>query len=756
MKQQYLGNFLRYVNNSIFTNQTKYQLETLSIHSIIKDSPSPVAILDTDMRFIGHSDVWLETFATNINSIIGKSYYEVLPNLPDIFRKIHQDCLNGKSNQSKGKKFIYPNGSVQWLKWKVNNWKDEDGEIRGLIIVEEDITDTKRREELLQQAESVARIGGWEIDMITNVVYWTKVTKEIHEVPKDYTPNIEEGINFYKEGEHREEITQLVSEAMANGTPWDTELILVTAKGNELWVRAKGEVEIMDGKCTRIYGTFQDINEKKKTELNFLEVTGRLRIATRGANVGIWDYNIIHNKLVWDDSMYLLYGIDKNDFEGEYEAWQSGLHPDDKERGDLEIGKAIAGEKEFDTEFRVIWPNGEIRHIRAIAVTERDASGKATKMTGTNWDITELKTAQMMLRKSEESFMGAFENSNIGMALVGLDGKWIKVNQSLCISLGFKEKELMQMSFQDITHPEDLNLDFSMLEKLVEGKEQSYQIEKRYYHKEGHIVYGILAVTAVRDINGELSHFISQITDISSRIIAEEKLTRLVAVTGEQNESLLNFAHIVSHNLRSHSSNLSMLTGFLSKEADAKEQKNLTKMLCDASDSLNETILHLNEVVQVKAGAIEKMNHVNIHDTLKSVEKNLSLLILEKNAKCIIEIPEKFKIKGIPAYLDSIFLNLITNSIKYSSPERPPIIKIKSQRIGDKIIMTFADNGLGIDLDRHGDKLFGMYKTFHRNKDAKGIGLFITKNQIEAMNGKIEVASTVNKGTTFTLYFEAN
>ena len=604
-------------------------METLTINSIITDSPAPVAILDTEMRFIAHSDVWRETFVSSSDSIIGKSYYEALPNLPDIFRKIHKDCLKGTSNENKGKKFVSQNGAVQWLKWKIKNWKSEDGKIGGIIVVQEDITEAKRREELLQIAESVARIGGWEVDMATNTVYWTQVTEEIHEVPEGYIPNLEEGINFYKAGAHREKITQLVSDSMADGKPWDTELIIVTAKGNELWVRSKGEAEIVDGKCVRIYGTFQDIDEKKKTELNFLEATERLEIATKGAKIGIWDYDILQNKLVWDDNMYRLYNIDKKDFNGEYEAWQSGLHPDDKEPGALEIEKAITGEKEFDTEFRVIWPNGEIRHIRALAVTQRDSDGKAIKMTGTNWDITD-------------------------------------------------------------------------------------------------------------------------------RIEAEKKLQKLVEVTTDQNESLLNFAHIVSHNLRSHSANLSMLTGFLGKEQDIEEQKNLIRMLSDASSSLNETILHLNEVVQVRADALEKMKFINLYDTLENVQKNLSVLVQEKNVKYSIDIPKKLKVRGIPAYLDSIFLNLITNSIKYSSPERSPKIKIKAQKIENKIKITFTDNGLGIDLDRHGDKLFGMYKTFHRNKDAKGIGLFITKNQMEAMNGKIEVASKVDEGTTFTLCFDAN
>ena len=178
-------------------------------------------------------------------------------------------------------------------------------------------------------------------------------------------------------------------------------------------------------------------------------------------------------------------------------------------------------------------------------------------------------------------------------------------------------------------------------------------------------------------------------------------------------------------------------------------------MLSDASTSLDDTVMHLNDVVQIKVGASEKMKPINLLETLLNVEKNLGLLLQEKNASCEIDIPENLNVMAIPAYLDSILLNLFTNALKYSSPDRNPIIKISSEQIDEKIKLILSDNGLGIDLKRHREKLFGMYKTFHRNKDAKGIGLFITKNQIEAMNGKIEVESVVDVGTTFSLYFES-
>ena len=199
-----------------------------------------------------------------------------------------------------------------------------------------------------------------------------------------------------------------------------------------------------------------------------------------------------------------------------------------------------------------------------------------------------------------------------------------------------------------------------------------------------------------------------------------------------------------------------MLSSFLIKEKNEEERKKLIRMIDEASSGLNETVQHLNEVVHVKTSVDGNMASINLHTALKNVEKNISTLFKEKEVICEIDVPKTHNLKAVPAYLDSILLNLFTNSVKYSALNRQPHIMVSSKIDGNKVVVAFSDNGQGIDLDRHGNKIFGMYKTFHGNKDAKGIGLFITKNQIEAMNGKIEVESTVNVGTTFNLYFEAN
>ena len=729
-------------------------MKTLATDFLLKESPNAIAIVDTKLNFINYSNQWQSDFTPNKIDIIGKHLFDVIAEMPILFNNAIQVGLSDKENINAGQKFILPSGKVQWLKWKISPIRNDINILEGLVIYLEDITADKRELELLQTAETVARIGGWEVDLQKNSLYWTKTTKDIHEVPQDFIPDLAQGINFYKEGIHRDKITELVSAAIEEGKPWDTELIIITAKGNEIWVRAKGEVEAVNDKPIRIIGTFQDIDERKKVELAHEEISERLKIATQTVQIGIWEYDLTKNELVWDSAMYKIFGIDKNQFSGVFEAWKSAIHPDDKEKAIKATNDAILGLKDFDEEFRILLKNGEVKYIKGLSKTIRNLKGTAIKMTGANWDITELRSTELRLKKSKELFAETFDSASIGMAIVSPDFRWLKVNKSMSNSLGYSEKELLEMKTTDITHPDDLDKSAAHHEHAYKGLKKPYQIEKRYFHKDGHLVHVILGVTMVKDINGNPSHTIAQFLDITDRIEDKKKLETLVEVTKSQNESLMNFAHIVSHNLRSHSTNMTMLAKFLLQEEDEKELKNINRMISDAAESLSETITHLNDVVQVKTGGLENLQSTSVLNTIEHIKKSIGGLLEEQDAIIKIDVNKSHFVNVVPAYLESIFLNILTNALKYSSIDRIPVIEIKSELKKETVLIIFKDNGQGIDLKRHGDKIFGMYKTFHNHKDARGIGLFITKNQIEAMSGSIKIESVVDQGTT--IFIELN
>jgi signal transduction histidine kinase len=241
--------------------------------------------------------------------------------------------------------------------------------------------------------------------------------------------------------------------------------------------------------------------------------------------------------------------------------------------------------------------------------------------------------------------------------------------------------------------------------------------------------------------------------DINIEKLKEISLEKSIKLIASQNSRLFNFAHIVSHNLRSHSSNLQLTLQLLNTIDSEKEEKELKSSLLSISQSLNDTITHLNEIVSVQSKAQNEKKEVFFDEVLQTVKNAINRQILDTNAEIYSDFSEIPSIQYIPAYMESIFLNLISNSIKYRDPERSPEIDIFTYTDEDGEYLMFKDNGLGIDLEKYGSKIFNMYQTFHDNSDAVGIGLFITKNQVEAMQGSISIESKVGQGSIIKIKF---
>ncbi|KAA5824202.1 PAS domain S-box protein [Algibacter amylolyticus] len=354
----------------------------------------------------------------------------------------------------------------------------------------------------------------------------------------------------------------------------------------------------------------------------------------------------------------------------------------------------------------------------------------------------------------EQLFKNIFDFANGGLAIVSLKGKWVKVNDSLATYLGYSKEELYKLSFQQITHKKDLNIDLENMRLLIKGEIDKYQIEKRYFHKNGNIVWALISVSLLRDDHGEPIYFIAQILDITSSKESKSQLKILLELAQEQNNRLTNFADIVTHNLKTHTSNLSTLVSFLEEEAHDLVQDENFELLKGSVINLTQTVSHLTEIAKIKSVDENKIEALNLYTFVSQAIYNISAIA--KNKNCVIEnhVDKDHLINAIPAYLDSIILNFLSNAIKYRDQTRDTVIKLSSQIENDHVAFHIEDNGLGIDLDKFGDSLFQMYKTFHYNDDALGIGLFITKAHIEALGGHVKVKSEVGIGTVFSVCFK--
>ena len=366
----------------------------------------------------------------------------------------------------------------------------------------------------------------------------------------------------------------------------------------------------------------------------------------------------------------------------------------------------------------------------------------------------------MKALRPEENFSSAydvldrvFNHTYNGIAVVSMEGYWLKMNKSVCDIFGYTRSELFNMDIDNIVFIEDLGVHEEKYQNLIHGKIDKYRVKQRYFHKDGSIIWVLIYVSLVYFKEGR-PHMIWQFTDVTERQKDQDKLKAMLSVATEQNERLTSFADIVTHNLRSHSGNLSTITEFLEDDISGLNENKNYKLLKMAVENLQETVSHLTEVAKIKEVEPSKMEALNLYSYVQKAMYNIIAMAQNANAVIYNEIDEDLFVKGIPAYLDSIVLNFLSNAIKYKSKKRTPIIELKSSVEDDFVVFKVKDNGLGIDMKKFGDKIFEMYKTFHLNKDAIGIGLFITKNHIESLGGKVEVKSEVDVGTEFSIYLK--
>lgn len=346
-----------------------------------------------------------------------------------------------------------------------------------------------------------------------------------------------------------------------------------------------------------------------------------------------------------------------------------------------------------------------------------------------------------------------FNNTYNGIAIVNLEGNWLKVNDSVCDLLGYTRWELFNMDIHNIIYVEDLGVHEEKYDKLITGKIDKYRVKQRYFHKDGSILWVLIYVSLVYFKEGK-PYMIWQFNDVTNRQKNLDKLRSMLSVVEDQNERLTSFANIVTHNLRSHSGNLSAIADFLEDDFSEITDNDYFILLRKALENLEETVSHLTEIAKIREIEDSKMETLNLYDYVEKAMYNIIAMAQNANAVIYNEIDDRHMVKGIPAYLDSIILNFLTNAIKYRSEKRAPIIELTSYLEDDYVVFLVKDNGLGIDMDKFGENIFQMYKTFHYNEDAIGIGLFITKNHIESIGGKVSVTSEVDVGTEFSIYLK--
>lgn len=374
--------------------------------SLVSITNQQGVIIEVNEEFCNVSKYDREELIGNTHAIINSKYHDI-----SFWKKMWKTIASG--NVWKGDiKNKAKDGSYYWVHTAISPIRNHEGKIDKYISVRQDITERKEAEEsllitagILNSAEKIAKLGGWELDLTTGKTKWTDQVYRIHEVGKDFDHDKSNGIEFYHP-EYRPVISRAIEECMQYHTPFDVECKFITAKKNERWVRAIGEAIVEGEVAVKIVGVFQDITEVKDKQREIEISHHRTNLATKAANVGVWEYDIKKNELFWDNQMYQLYGIRKEDSTNTYDTWYNSLHESDKVRCAKEVELAILGQKTFDTEFRIHIKdsdgNDKLRSIKALAYIIKNEKGEAERMVGTNWDITDQIEQKKILKEAKK------------------------------------------------------------------------------------------------------------------------------------------------------------------------------------------------------------------------------------------------------------------------------------------------------------------------------------------------------------------
>jgi len=469
---------------------------------------------------------------------------------------------------------------------------------------------------------------------------------------------------------------------------------------------------------------------------------------------GLWYWDLKNPDNTWVNTTFWK----SIGYDGEHEAerpadWRTVVAPADLAAVEAQLAACVAGgTSNFTQLVQCTHRDQSAVWLQCQGLIMRDDDGQQERLVGVLLDVTKEKIALATAHEFATHYSTILSNQSVYIIRTNTAGNYTYVNDFFCERFGYDAK-IIGTSSMDSIYEDDRPKCIATVMKCFTEPEKPHQVILRKPYRDNTVKSNHWEFKGIVNGAGELVEILCVGYDVTLLVENFEKSQHLLEVTKQQNARLQNFAHIISHNIRSHSANLTSLVRFLQEAKGAEQTAMFLQMLKTSTDKLAETIVNLNEIVTANSNAHQPRKPRSLQREVNKTLEALNVLIHQNSIAVLVNIPADVTVHVVPAYLDSILLNLLSNAIKYRSPQEAATIEVTTHSENEYIVLSIKDNGLGIDLDRHGAKVFGMYKTFHKNEDARGVGLFITKNQIEAMGGKINVQSKLGNGSTFNVYF---
>jgi len=665
-------------------------------------------------------------------------------------------AIETRNNLHNEHRVIFPDGSVRWIESRGKISVDRKGVAVKMTGTIQDITEKKLlesdRENWKTRHELVTTSAGlviYDYNIPTGNIIWGGNSEDVLGYKPEELGNIDRWVELIHPDD-REEAFKMLELAQDALKPYDVYYRFGMKNGNYCYMHDRG-VFIADktGKAVRMLGIMQDVTERRQAidQLNKSEQSYRELFDTVGEAIyfqrldGVFvDVNAMATKM---------YGYEKEEFIGRTPGFLAAEGKNDMELIRSRIQRAAHGEVQ-SFEFWGRKKNG-IEFLKEVRLTKGSYFGQEI-IIATARDITERQRAEQALKDSELRFRTLQEASFGGIGLHD-QGTILDCNQGLCDVTGFTYKELIGKYGIELIAPEWRSV---VIEKIQSNYEKPYDVEgirkdgSRYFLE----IHGKTIPYMGRNIR------VTEFRDITERKRAEEEIIeqnlRLLALMEDlrrKNSQLEEFTQIVSHNLRSPVGNIVTLISFCESAPTENEKNEYLSLLKEASTITLSMLNELNEVLKIKQNRNIQKDELRFEQVFLQVKTMLNAKITSLMADIRHDFSQAPVIVYPRIYLESILLNLLSNSLKYHHPDRKPVISFRTYMHEGHLMLETADNGLGINLQRYGHHIFKLRKTFHRHPESRGIGLFMIKNQIEAMGGEITLTSKEREGSTFFINF---
>lgn len=499
------------------------------------------------------------------------------------------------------------------------------------------------------------------------------------------------------------------------------------------------------------------ILEKIKSNNNEIkESNEKYDIVSKATSDTIWDWKIQEDTITWNKGIETIFGYTQEEVGNNSAWWFDKIHPEDSIKMSVKLYSFIEQKSEkWQDQYRFRCADNTYKYVLDRGFLLKDKKGRAHRMIGAIQDITKqkkeeenLKLLETVVTQTKDAIVITKSDSNSATF-----PNIIYVNNAFCAMTGYKSKKALSKPFNPFNTEE---LDSHEYEKFIAAiaEKRECQIETLTKKKNKEEYWVRFSMIPIYNSDNELSHWISIQKDVTEERKQEKEKEQLIRELTQNNKDLKQFSYITSHNLRAPLSNLIGLLNLIEDiPINDSELSEIINGFKKSTHLLNETINDLVKIIVIKDKISIQKENVTINEVVEHVFSQLKFQIEQSKPILKLNFDEADTIYTNKAYLESILINLLTNSIKYKSETKKLKISITIKKTNNSTILKFKDNGIGIDLKRNSEHIFGLYQRFHDYPDSKGLGLYLVKSQIESLGGTIAIESEVNKGTEFTLTF---